>query len=337
MTVLDWVPTQELEVKTLPVTLDTGGMPDGWHDLSLEVVVADGTQRRVTRLVVPVRTRNGNTQSEGDASGPEPARSSAWVAREVAGGGDPLYHGDTESTDNAAGDWRMELIGEASVQASTSAPGESLGSVWTPEWNVTTGQADVPATFFLSFDPVMDRNDLGDVQINEWPLTDERFSATLYPSADTQRVFARVTQAGALSSLASVLVFDVDVVDVTDVDSRSEVRTMSTLAVPETVTLAIPIVAHEDDAEERMTSGNVSLGSSDLEMTLDRSRPQTIGLRFQNVNHPARTPSSMTASIQFTADEVNTGPTALTIQGEAQDNPPAFADVEGNITSRTTD
>ena len=132
-TVLGWVPMQDLEAQTLQAALDTSGMSDGWHDLSLEVVVADGPEQRFTRLVVRFVSRNGSAQPDDGASGPESVRSNAWVATEVAGASDPLYRVDTVWTDGAGGDMglrdrRMELVGQASVQVSSTAPGESLGS-----------------------------------------------------------------------------------------------------------------------------------------------------------------------------------------------------------------
>ena len=94
------------------------------------------------------------------------------------------------------------------------------------------------------------------------------------------------------------------------------------------------VLSSTDDAEER-ASGSVSLTSSDLEMILDNSGDQVIGLRFTNITVPAG--AAITgASIQFTADEVDTDPASLIIAGQAADDPPAFSSTSNDVTSRAT-
>ena len=89
-----------------------------------------------------------------------------------------------------------------------------------------------------------------------------------------------------------------------------------------------------DDAEERVSSGNMSLTSSDLELTSDGGNNQLIGIRFQNINIPQGT-TILSASIQFTTDETNSGSTSVTIGGEDADNASVFSGTNSNISNRT--
>lgn len=88
-----------------------------------------------------------------------------------------------------------------------------------------------------------------------------------------------------------------------------------------------------DDAEQRVNRGTVALSSSDLELSTDDSRVQTIGLRFRNITVP-RAAAVTAAWVQFRVDEVSTGATSLTIAGQAADNPPTFTGVNADVSSR---
>jgi PKD repeat protein/uncharacterized protein YjiK len=90
------------------------------------------------------------------------------------------------------------------------------------------------------------------------------------------------------------------------------------------------VAANADDAEES-TSGNVSLGSSDLELVKD----QTVGIRFNAVSIPPGV-TIHNAYIQFQADETHLETTSLTIEGEAIDDAPTFTTSNGNISLRET-
>lgn len=100
---------------------------------------------------------------------------------------------------------------------------------------------------------------------------------------------------------------------------------------PPTAERSIPIARSQDDAEES-AAGKVSLSSSDLEMTLEKS-PQTVGLRFEGVDIP---PGARVrrAHVQFEADEPSSVPTVLSIHGQAADDAPPFAAQPQNISSR---
>ena len=91
------------------------------------------------------------------------------------------------------------------------------------------------------------------------------------------------------------------------------------------------IAAGTDDAEQRGSS--IDLSSTDLEMVMDGSTLQVVGLRFANVTIPhGRT--IQRAWIQFETDETQPDTTNLTLQVQAIDNAPTFSST-ANITSRT--
>ena len=93
------------------------------------------------------------------------------------------------------------------------------------------------------------------------------------------------------------------------------------------------MAAGSDDAEER-ASGSIYRSSSDLELVYDRD-DQTVGMRFVGVSIPQGA-TIVSAYVQFQADERTTETTALTIQGQAHDNAPAFALITHDISGRTT-
>ncbi len=92
----------------------------------------------------------------------------------------------------------------------------------------------------------------------------------------------------------------------------------------------VRVSSSADDAEEKAT-GSVSLGSSDLELTLEAST-QTVGVRFGNLGIPQGAAIS-TAWMQFQADETNSEVTDLVIRGEAVDDASVFSTTSQNITS----
>ena len=78
----------------------------------------------------------------------------------------------------------------------------------------------------------------------------------------------------------------------------------------------------------------MNITSTDLEMVLDGTVTQVVGLRFQNLTIPASAVIT-SAHIQFTVDETGSTPTLLTFAGHASDNAPVFATTAANISSRT--
>ncbi|MFW5443099.1 MAG: Ig-like domain-containing protein [Methylococcaceae bacterium] len=103
--------------------------------------------------------------------------------------------------------------------------------------------------------------------------------------------------------------------------------------VPPTI-LTVPVSAGSDDAEQDSISGDMDLGSSDLELTLDRSSNQLIGIRFQGIEVPAGAIIEST-HIQFTTDETSSEPANLTISGEASVNSLTFNNTDFDISNRT--
>jgi hypothetical protein len=105
-----------------------------------------------------------------------------------------------------------------------------------------------------------------------------------------------------------------------------------TAGVAFTTSVAVPVAASSDDAEEA-PAGAVSLGSSDLELVTDGSAVQTVGLRFAGVAVP-NTATVVGAYVQFQTDEISTDTAALTIQGQAADNAATFTTSTRNVSSR---
>lgn len=102
------------------------------------------------------------------------------------------------------------------------------------------------------------------------------------------------------------------------------------ISAPNTGCLATEVTARvnstNDDAEERVSNGVLSTGSSDLEMTEDRGNDQYIGLRFNDIGIPQGAEVTE-AYVEFTADGDASTATSLTIKGHKVANSPAF---EGN-------
>lgn len=97
--------------------------------------------------------------------------------------------------------------------------------------------------------------------------------------------------------------------------------------------VSAPILVTSDDAEERLSSGNVNLTSSDMEFVFDGGNQQLVGLRFQAVQVPAGATIN-NAYIQFAVDEIDTGTANVVIQGEASATPATFSNVN-KISSRS--
>jgi hypothetical protein len=96
--------------------------------------------------------------------------------------------------------------------------------------------------------------------------------------------------------------------------------------------LDVQVASGSDDAEE-YASGGMYMTSGDLEMVQDSTGLQTVGMRFNGGDIPKEA-TIVEAYIQFQADEVNTEPTSLTIEGHAHDNAPTFTADNGNISLR---
>jgi len=97
------------------------------------------------------------------------------------------------------------------------------------------------------------------------------------------------------------------------------------------ITRRVRISLGSDDAEEGLASTNTT--NPDLELVVDTSVVQTVGLRFQHVAVPQAAPI-LSASIQFQADETASVATSLLIQGQAADDAATFGAAAGNVSTR---
>jgi hypothetical protein len=100
------------------------------------------------------------------------------------------------------------------------------------------------------------------------------------------------------------------------------------------ISRSLPVVADEDDAEERITSGgSVRLKSADLYLTEEGGSVQVVGLRFRDLDVP-RDARIVGARVQFASDETSSQPTSLIVEGEAADDAAPFSKMDRDVTSR---
>jgi PKD repeat protein len=99
------------------------------------------------------------------------------------------------------------------------------------------------------------------------------------------------------------------------------------------ITLEVRVAASTDDAEQQADQ-SMYLTSSDLELVYDGG-DQTVGMRFTGVAIPQGT-SISDAHVQFQVDETPSGPTSLTIHGEATDDAVTFGAADSDISNRDT-
>ena len=103
---------------------------------------------------------------------------------------------------------------------------------------------------------------------------------------------------------------------------------------PGATVLEVPVRTSADDAEERTSTGAVSLASGDLNLGLDGTAAQTVAMRFTSVTLPPG--ATITAAwVQFQVDEASTAAASLTVAGEAADNAAAFTTTIRSISTRT--
>ncbi|WKZ15139.1 MAG: hypothetical protein QY317_14685 [Candidatus Jettenia caeni] len=141
--------------------------------------------------------------------------------------------------------------------------------------------------------------------------------------------------ANAIDTTASFSAAGTYVLRLTANDSELNTGDDVTITVLDTTgggTIDVRVSIGTDDAEES-ASGDMLLGSSDLEMVSTSSGNQKVGMRFTGINIPKDAAIS-NAYIQFKADEIHSDATSLIIQGEAANNAAAFTSVDGNMSSR---
>ena len=93
-------------------------------------------------------------------------------------------------------------------------------------------------------------------------------------------------------------------------------------------------VAVSDDDAEESGAGNISLGSSDLELVETGGAAQVVGIRFPGLDIPAGA-EIVSATLQFTVDETSNAATSLLVQAEATVDAAPFQRVEFDISGRT--
>lgn len=106
-----------------------------------------------------------------------------------------------------------------------------------------------------------------------------------------------------------------------------------TITPPILTTVEKRVAASADDAEQA-ASGSVSISNSDLELAVDGSTSQTVGMRWTGLAIPQGATINA-AWIQFTARIANSGTCNLTFQGQAADAAAAFTTGTNNVSSRT--
>jgi hypothetical protein len=91
-----------------------------------------------------------------------------------------------------------------------------------------------------------------------------------------------------------------------------------------------------DDAEERVSSGSVSITSSDLELVNEAVvRNQLVGIRFPFANLP-KGAIIKSAMLQFTVDDDTSDNTNLVIKGHQVTDSKTFTDTDKDISTRVT-
>ena len=90
-----------------------------------------------------------------------------------------------------------------------------------------------------------------------------------------------------------------------------------------------------DDAEEKVSDGDMDRGSSDLELVEEGSTPQLVGMRFRSITIPQGA-TITNAYVQFTVDETDSEATSVTIRGQDADDAASFSSSDYDISSRAT-
>lgn len=119
----------------------------------------------------------------------------------------------------------------------------------------------------------------------------------------------------------------------TNTPTPTNTATVTPVLPPGAQELVIPVIASNDDAEERIHNGSVNRGSSDLDMVRGGPEGQLVGIRFQNVFVPGGA-TILYAYIEFIADSSNDEGTNLFIAGEDSANASEFLAESKNISLR---
>jgi hypothetical protein len=119
-------------------------------------------------------------------------------------------------------------------------------------------------------------------------------------------------------------------------DTNGSLHTATLLIFAPTASQTVAVADDDDDAEQAAT-GEVNLASTDLELINDDAGGagnQLVGMRFNDSAIP-RGAVVTNATIQFTADESQSGLTVLNLFVEAADHAAAFTDATNSLSART--
>ncbi len=107
------------------------------------------------------------------------------------------------------------------------------------------------------------------------------------------------------------------------------------IAPPPAATLNYRIAAGADDVEEKLSTGAMYLGSSDIELGEDPALngAQVVGLRFQSLYIPQGAQIN-SAYLEFTVDEAYSVTSDVEIRAQAADRATAFASTNFDLTAR---
>jgi len=102
------------------------------------------------------------------------------------------------------------------------------------------------------------------------------------------------------------------------------------------ITVSVRVDAGNDDAEERISDGEMYRNSSDLELGFDDfvGGLQIVGMRFKNVAIPQGATIS-SAYLEFETDETESGATSVVIFGENVDDANEFSESGSDISARS--
>ncbi|MQW85611.1 hypothetical protein GHJ82_01690 [Sinorhizobium saheli] len=126
------------------------------------------------------------------------------------------------------------------------------------------------------------------------------------------------------------------IVTATSSDGSSDTESFNVSVVSgSTPTILERRVASSTDDVEEAASGSMSIASSDLELAVDGTKVQTVGMRFTGLDIPQGAIIT-NAYIQFTVDSVSSGAVSLLIRGQDADNAAAFTTAQFNASSRPT-
>ena len=93
------------------------------------------------------------------------------------------------------------------------------------------------------------------------------------------------------------------------------------------------VASSSDDAEELISSSNVDLTSTDLNLVEDGGLTQMVGMRFDDISVPNGA-TIASAWIQFKTHATSAGGSNIVIRGEDVDDAAAFSATSANISSR---